>query len=291
MNFFILISMMIMTACGGQVPAGKAKPSPSFTVASTSKITSTSTHTPSPTQTPKPTVTPKPPVHLEICPSTTCSGDEDQYFQLNSSTDTNTVYEVNIPENQNLSFRIAWWVQDEEILQKNLELLDFYFLVDGQDYWTNAMLGDPEPYVLDNVPDDVFTAAVAGVTISDWKIGESHEFRLGAIAKEELFDGWSIYSPGMKLEIIMKVTPVQAATNTPEPPACEENSSIKIDNATGGYLSLNLVGPTDYSFEIPPGTNSYYVCTGAYSYTAFGCGVTVHFGSIISGSSSEFYCQ
>jgi hypothetical protein len=41
---------------------------------------------------------------------------------------------------------------------------------------------------------------------------------------------------------------------------------------------------------MPVGTQTFNVCTGTYSYTAYGCGAYLN-GSISSGSEIEFYCE
>lgn len=66
--------------------------------------------------------------------------------------------------------------------------------------------------------------------------------------------------------------------------SCSKNQKsklarVKIDNRTGGFVWLNLVGPATYQFSLKPGKSEIWVIKGKYTYTAFGCG-----GASVSGT-------
>lgn len=66
--------------------------------------------------------------------------------------------------------------------------------------------------------------------------------------------------------------------------ACSKNQKskevkVRIDNRTGGFVWLNLVGPTSYQFSLKPGSSVIWVIKGKYTYTAYGCG-----GASVSGT-------
>ncbi|PKN90344.1 MAG: hypothetical protein CVU45_03075 [Chloroflexi bacterium HGW-Chloroflexi-7] len=151
----------------------------------------------------------------------------------------------------------------------------------------------------------------------DWKLGETHQVKIGIIIVKTADDGWGVINSGTEFITTYNFIPVlpptatptatPTRTNTPRPtavpytktpkatlaptnPPCEINSSIEIDNATGGYVTLKLSGPMKYSFDLPTGTTTLNVCSGSYSYQAWGCGGASDSGTINSGEAHEFYC-
>ena len=50
------------------------------------------------------------------------------------------------------------------------------------------------------------------------------------------------------------------------------NSTIEIDNTTVGPLSLKLAGPASFKFNLGTGVTVLNICSGSYSYEAWGCG-------------------
>ena len=78
--------------------------------------------------------------------------------------------------------------------------------------------------------------------------------------------------------------------NTPSS-SCDPSDSIVITNSTGGTVTLYLSGPASYSYNLGTGDTTLYVCSGTYSYTAYGCGGASDSGSMSTGESHEFYCS
>ena len=81
-------------------------------------------------------------------------------------------------------------------------------------------------------------------------------------------------------------------------PCCGCSSSGKnkkmmkftVVNDTGGYITLKLTGPQDYSFSLPRGRTVLEVVKGKYKYTAWGCGGSSDSGNIRSGNKLRFIC-
>lgn len=86
-------------------------------------------------------------------------------------------------------------------------------------------------------------------------------------------------------------TPRPTSIPPTEPPSCNADSWIQITNSTGGQVTLNLNGPTSYTFYLSTGDTTLTVCPGSYSYSAYGCGGASNTGTINSGESHEFYCN
>jgi len=74
-------------------------------------------------------------------------------------------------------------------------------------------------------------------------------------------------------------------------PSCDQNASITIQNDTGGQVTLYLSGPVKFTFYVSPGTQTLSICSGSYSYTAYGCGGASRSGSVSDGDEIEFWCQ
>jgi hypothetical protein len=85
--------------------------------------------------------------------------------------------------------------------------------------------------------------------------------------------------------------PTKAPTEVPtEEQSCSADSQISISNTTGSSVKLILTGPTKYTFNLDTGDTTLNVCSGSYSYSAYGCGGAYDQGNIDSGTSHEFYC-
>jgi len=72
-------------------------------------------------------------------------------------------------------------------------------------------------------------------------------------------------------------TPPDSCSNST---ACNIDSTIDIENTTGGSLTLDLKGPTKFHFVLGGGTTTLNVCSGSYSYKAWGCGGATDTGTI-----------
>lgn len=64
--------------------------------------------------------------------------------------------------------------------------------------------------------------------------------------------------------------------------ACNKNQKaagglvkIVIQNNTGGYITLNLTGPSTYQFSLGTGKSTISVAKGTYQYVVYGCGASL----------------
>jgi len=64
--------------------------------------------------------------------------------------------------------------------------------------------------------------------------------------------------------------PQQVPTSTQAPSG--KTVTIKVNNKTGGNITLTLSGPASYTFTLGPGTHKLKVLPGKYNWTAWGCG-------------------
>ena len=269
--------------------------------------------TETPTSTATPTVTPLPPLDLQPCPrGDDCPGAVGIYDIITGDIESGVEYSVDVPYDQAVGFHAGWLVQDDMILLQNMEHMQHFIEIDGVNYWQDYFLGFPEPYTYDNDP-VVYSSIWQGAVISGWKVGEPHLVRIGFTFDEQVTDGWEVYPKGTTIEYIYRINPVVRPTDTPTPtatftptprptqpkptavpytstPACDGSGTITINNTTGGQLTLYLNGPAKYTFYVGTGYTYLDVCSGSYSYTAYGCGGASDTGSINSGEEHEFYC-
>jgi hypothetical protein len=68
--------------------------------------------------------------------------------------------------------------------------------------------------------------------------------------------------------------------------ACNKNQknsggtvNIAVQNNTGGYITMNLTGPSYYHFSLGTGRSTISVIKGSYQYVVYGCG-----GASLSGT-------
>jgi hypothetical protein len=192
--------------------------------------TKTPTSTPTPAATATPTATPQPPLNLAPCPYYDMCPDALFIHDLmpeNHKPDM--VYNVDVPYDRPISFYIGWIAMDYSILAQNLENMRFFVIIDGQNYWDDSFMGMPEPYVYENEPNTEYATQGAGVEISGWKIGQSHEVRIGYSINEEINDGWDTYSSGTVIENVYTINPIipplETATATGIPPTATPGRS------------------------------------------------------------------
>lgn len=280
--------------------------------------TNTATSTPTPTITPTPTKTPQPPVmlegcvYLEWCPQAIWLNDfvttPIKYYYVNT---------INVPIDQPIQLLQDWTATDQFHLVNSYPNIKWVFTIDGQDYFNPAWVEDgviPD----ENDPSIEHPGKWFGVVMQNWKLGETHQVKLGIMIEGTVDDGWGVYTPGTEWITTYNFIPVlpptntstSTPTNTPPPtrtftpkpiitktptatalPACSVDSSIEIDNTTGGTVVLDLKGPTKYRFNLGPGVTTLNVCSGSYSYFATGCGGATDSGTINSGEAHEFYCN
>ncbi len=296
--------MLIILACSVNAPflAPKSTPTSSWT------STGTFTQTPSPTYTPS--STPVPPVSIEAClDSVNCPNAVaiNAYFPEGSVRDTNTVLPVDISYTDPVRFSYGWCTIDQQVLTENIKNIIFIFEIDGISYLDLAGTG----FTVRNFEDDPYSKYPCfsiGVVLNDWHKNDRHVVSIGMRVINEINDGWDSYPPSDMVYIydvrpvdLPTATPTATFTNTPKPlptlpyytptPACEANSTIEITNSTGSFVSLTLNGPANYYFDLAVGDTTLWVCSGTYSYTAYGCGGASDVGTMTTGDSHEFYCQ
>jgi len=73
--------------------------------------------------------------------------------------------------------------------------------------------------------------------------------------------------------------------------ACSVDSTIAINNLTGGTITFYLSGPAKFLFYVAIGNQTLNVCQGTYNYTASGCGGVAINGTMTSGEAHEFRCD
>lgn len=282
-------------------------------------VSATPTNTATPTPTATATATPMPPVPLTRCSDRwNCPDAISFYDLLGEELDVDMPNELRIPYNTPLLINQQWHALDEDLLAESMDHVKWFFRIDGQDYFQESWV---EQGIFENQfdPTLVYPNYQWGVVLDDWKLGESHYIEVGYVISEEIYDGWMNYEPGyqylVKLHVIPDELPTATptatqtltptVTNTPRPtaipytstpkptarPACEVNSTIEIDNTTGGWLTLKLKGPASYTYDLTTGVTVLNVCSGSYSYEAWGCGGAYDSGSIGSNEAHEFYCN
>jgi len=109
--------------------------------------------------------------------------------------------------------------------------------------------------------------------------------------------GW-VYAPDMLYS--MACSEISEASY-PEPPptkisatatpSCSLDGTLSIQNDTGGSVTLYLSGPTGFTFYLGTGSTQLSICSGTYSYTAYGCGGATDTGTMSAGESHTFFCQ
>ncbi len=276
---------------------------------------STPTNTSTPTATATATATPLPPMSLIPCAlNEDCSEVVSVYDYLDGTLKDGEINEVRIPYDEPVWMNLMWRAKDEELLEQTMPKLNWYFTIDGQDYFREDWL-EFGIYEDSFDPTKIYPAYFWGVVMDGWELGESHVIKIGYRLQDEAYDGWLNYDKGYSSEVTWRIrpvipptaTPTATATYTPTPrptavpytstpkptalPACEASHVFDIDNTTGGWVTLKLKGPAKYTFDLKTGKTTLQVCPGHYSYEAWGCGGAYDSGSMDSNSAHEFYCQ
>ena len=286
----------------------------------TSTFTATSAHTPIPTQpptitnTPTATPVPLPPVTITGCVFTQdCPEAIPVNSYLAADLETNAITQVVLPYTDKVLLNIGWCSLDEATLEENSQHISYIFKVDGISYLDRATV--KQGYSTDiNNPSVKYPCTFIGAMLGDWQIGKDHQVTIGYSFDTDVFDGWKTYPPftneyifDLKPALLPTATPTATPTSSPIPtntlqpqtpipyntpmPVCYASSSLIITNDTGGPVTLNLVGPTDYVFYLETGEITLLVCPGIYSYTGYGCGGTSISGTWDAPASHTFLCQ
>ena len=280
-----------------------ASPTPTATNTSTQTQTPTSTSTPTATPIPPPPFTIEPCVFEEDCPQANLITN-----YLDSKLEYNTRTRIAFPFDDKIRLNKAWCTKDETFLEDNLEHITYIFEIDGISYLDYATITPGIWWEDDSA--EAIPCTFIGALLSDFQIDQNHLVRIGFSFDSEVNDGWESFAPFTSV-FLMDLAPsfiptptnteTPTPTNTPRPlptipyytatPACDIDSSIDISNTTGGQVTLYLKGPGAFTFYINPGDSSLPVCSGTYSYTAYGCGGASDTGTMSGGESHEFYCQ
>lgn len=199
--------------------------------------------TKTPASSPTPTAGP---LSVVACPyPDDCPRAVQVYDLLPDGIATGVVNNVDVPTDKQVSFYMAWIARDYTILAQNLENMQFFFKVDGTDYWEDSFMAEPEPYVYEEEPDTEYASQWAGVALSGWEFGEAHEIRFGFTINEQINDGWDTFASGTVIEDVFAINPIAPGSGAPTfaPPA-----------AATATLSLPTATPTLTPLPEPPVT-------------------------------------
>jgi hypothetical protein len=278
--------------------------------------TATPTATNTPTVTLTPTATPVPIflsscVFYEDCPEAHLVTN-----YLATDLQTNVLTTVVIPSDDKIRLNTGWCTKDEATLQASLPFITYIFEINGVSYVQYATI--KHGFWWGDDPSNHSPCVFIGAMLSGFHIGENQQVKIGYSFNAEVSDGWTTRAPFTDVYLldlepanIPTVTPTETPTqtptststptNTPYPtwtipyytptPSCSASSSLYISNTTGGLVTLYLSGPASFVFYLNSGDTTLSVCSGTYSYTAYGCGGATDTGSMSSGESHEFYCQ
>lgn len=310
----ILATFLILALSCSAVPQGIQ----GLFASKTPTPTNTATSTPTPTVTPTPTKTPLPPMMLYNCVFIENCPEAISVYDVSSSPIyRNGLNIVEVPVNQPVQLLQDWTTLTQGILDQSLPNIQWVFSIDGQDYFNPTWLEDGVIFDEDNSSIE-YPGKWFGVVMSGWKLGETHVVKMGIIINETANDGWGVYDAGTNFVTTYNFIPVllPTATATPKPtrtdtprptaipytktpkptlaptnPPCVIDSVIEIDNTTGGIVTLKLSGPMQYRFDLATGHTTLNVCSGSYSYKAWGCGGATDSGTINSNEAHEFYCN
>jgi len=310
----ILVLVLALGMSCSMVPSGIQN----LFATKTSTPTNTATSTPTPTVTPTPTKTPLPPVSIRGCTFIEdCPADFNLYYMLGYIPAVNTTNSVTVSVNDPAWVTVGWTAIDQTTLEENAQHIHWIFEIDGQDYYNPSWAG----YGFstdDNDASITYPGIFMGATLTGWKVGESHQIRIGYSFDDYIYNGWDGFPSGYEEVFTYNVrvvnpptatltaTPTRTFTprptkipytKTPKPtlaptnPPCSIDSTIEIDNTTGGTVYIELTGPMKFHFDLATGHTSLNVCSGSYSYFARGCGGATDSGTLGSGEAHEFYCN
>ncbi len=309
-HFFIVIILVIITACSMLPPAISGL---FATETPTPTAIPTSTNTPIPTQTLTPSPTPISPLGLEPCAFWFYCP---EVFNVNDfiteEIRSGERYFIDVPYDTPLVFHVGWISSDETTMAKNIANMHFFFEIDGQSYFREELI-ETDFIMVDEATGEAYPSVGMGYILDGWVPGEPHIIHIGFDFPKGINDGWDVYPPGTLYEYTYVLnpvipatdtpvpTPTATATNTPKPqptaipstptPACSLTGTLKIINDTGGTVTLYLTGPAKFTFYVPAGTTTYNICSGSYSYTAYGCGGASKNGTASDGDEIEFWCE
>lgn len=262
--------------------------------------TPTSTNTPIPTATPKPTATatPKPvaPITLEPCLySEDCAEDVWVGDLLPDGIKNDRVNDLMVPYDQTILVGTTWATRDDSSMTANLEHTQWFFKVDGVDYFEEDWLSYGTT-TFEDEPGVDYPAVWLDVSLSDWQIGEPHLIEFGFTLDAPINDGWDDYGTDYSIERRFYIEPTELPTATPKPTATStprpaapaatqanvpSNDNAEVEHRLGTVpvtitnnksvaVKIVAVGPTTYTVNVPAGqTIKVKWAPGNYSLTAY----------------------
>lgn len=317
---------MVGALSEGATPTQSVATEMTSTAANTPEPKSTATAS----RTPAPTATPLPPVGVVGCLGDQDCGTTARSIRtfLDRAPQGGASYNLSIPASTKLRFTQGWCAVDDWTLGNTLVNYEFVFKVDGVSYLDQLKRG-PDTITDSKDSSVTYPCMAVGGFLHGWKVGETHTVVIGGrVINASIWDGWDVYPVGETVTTYVitlinateaplatatkpstptrTVTRTPTRTNTPLPlptnppaptippePQCGEKGSIVLDNQTKGTVTIYLKGPAQYTYLVPLGRNTYTVCGGAYTFTAYGCGGAALSGTIGTSSDSyfKFYCN
>ncbi len=154
--------------------------------------------------------------------------------------------DVIIPFDQKIHIVEGWYAIDQATLDQNVSHMQFFFTIDGKDYYQDYML--EQGYYTDENGVE-YPGVWAGVALDDWTIGESHRIEIGFVTDATINDGWGDYDPGLigmsSFNFIPSkqptATPEPTITSTPKPYPTNTKSAFVPTNTTGSLPPAEIV--------------------------------------------------
>lgn len=150
--------------------------------------------------------------------------------------------DVFIPADQKIHIVEGWYAIDQATLDENMSHIQFFFTIDGQDYFQEYMM-EEGIYTDENGVE--YPGVWAGVVLDDWEIGESHRVEIGFTTDASINDGWGDYNEGLIGINSFNFIPSEAPTATPKP----------VNTATPKPYPTNTKSafvPTNTTGSLPP---------------------------------------
>jgi len=117
------------------------------------------------------------------------------FFGENEILQYNTEYPVSVSLDTEVRFYIGWCTLEQEMLDDNLQHIEFVFSVDGTSFIDQFKTNT---YTVQDDTDSTklnYCHSVGGV-ISGWQKDQDYQIVFGMIFTDTIFDGWDTYEPG-----------------------------------------------------------------------------------------------
>ncbi len=249
LGIFVIVLLFITMGCnllsGGLANLG-ATETPTRTRRPTKTATPEATATLQPTA--KATSTVRPAISFTSCAfrSEECPDAVSVHEFLAEDQSTADGLDVVIPFDQKIHVVEGWYAIDQATLDENMSHIQFFFTIDGKDYFQEFM-AESGIFTDDNGVE--YPGVWVGVVLEDWMVGESHRVELGFITDAAINDGWGDYEAGLigmsSFNFIPSAqptaTPKPAATNTPKPYPTNTKAAFVPTNTTGSLPPAEIV--------------------------------------------------